>query len=46
MLPFHPTRLIIVQHRIDFRRQWNGLLGECYRLGFDPYSGDCVVFVK
>ena len=46
MLPFHPTRLIIVQHRIDFRRQWNGLLGECNRLGFDPYSGDCVVFVK
>ena len=46
MLPFHPKRLIIVQHHIDFRRQWNGLLGECYKLGFDPYSGDCVVFIK
>lgn len=46
MLPFHPKRLVIAQHRIDYRKQWNGMLGECYRLGFDPYDGDCVVFIK
>jgi hypothetical protein len=46
MLPFHPKRLIVAQHTIDYRKQWNGMLAECYRLGFDPYAGDCVVFVK
>jgi len=46
MLPFHPKRLVIAQHRFDYRRHWDGMLGECYRLGFDPYDGDCVVFVK
>jgi hypothetical protein len=46
MLPFHPKRLVVALHRVDYRKQWNGLLGECYRLGFDPYAGDCVVFVK
>lgn len=45
-LPFVPRRLVIAQHKIDFRRRWNGLLAECYRLGFDPYAGDCVVFLK
>jgi hypothetical protein len=46
MLPIHPKRVVIAQHRVDFRKQWNGLLGECYRIGFDPYGGDCVVFVR
>lgn len=46
MLPFHPKRLVIALHTLDYRKQWNGLLAECYRLGFDPYAGDCVAFVK
>ena len=46
MLPFHPQRLVIPQHVVDYRKQWNGLLAEYYRLGFDPYDGDCVVFLK
>ena len=46
MLPFHLKRLVIAQHRFDYRKHWNGMLGECYRMGFDPYDGDCVVFVK
>jgi len=41
-----PKRLVIARHRVDFRKQWNGLLAECRRMGFDPYKGDCVVFVK
>jgi hypothetical protein len=46
MLPCLPRRLVIAQHRVDFRKQWDGLLGECYRMGFNPYDGDCVVFIK
>ena len=41
-----PKRLVIARHRVDFRKGWDGLLGESYRLGFDPYAGDCVVFIK
>jgi hypothetical protein len=46
MLPVGIRRVILAQHRVDFRKQLNGLLGEAYRLGADPYRGDCVVFVK
>ena len=46
MLPCMPKRLVIARHRVDFRKQWNGLLAECRKMGFNPYEGDCVVFVK
>lgn len=46
MLPVVPKRLVIARHAVDFRKGWDGLLGESYRLGFDPYAGDCVVFIK
>jgi hypothetical protein len=46
MLPCAPKRLVVARHRVDFRKQWNGLLAECYRMGFNPYEGDCVVFIK
>lgn len=46
MLPFRPRQVIIAQHKFDFRRQWNGMLGEAYKMGFDPYEGDCVIFIK
>jgi IS66 Orf2 like protein len=39
-------RVLIAQHRVDFRKRFDGLLGEAYRLGADPYLGDCVVFLK
>jgi hypothetical protein len=32
--------LVIARNRVSFRKHWDGLLGECYRLGFDPYAGD------
>jgi hypothetical protein len=38
--------LVVAQHRVDFRKQWNGLLAEAYSMGFSPYDGDCVVFIK
>jgi hypothetical protein len=38
--------VFLAEHRVDFRKQLNGLLGEAYGLGADPYAGDCVLFVK
>jgi hypothetical protein len=46
MLPVTIRRVFLAQHRVDFRKQLNGLLAEAYRLGAEPYDGDCVVFVK
>lgn len=46
MVPVTIRRVFLAQHRVDFRKQLNGLLGEAYRVGAEPYDGDCVVFVK
>ena len=46
MLPCSVHRLIVAEYRVDFRRYFDGLLSEAYRLGYDPYAGDCVVFAK
>lgn len=46
MLPVTMRRVFLAEHRVDFRKQMNGLLAEAYRLGADPYGGDCVVFIK
>jgi hypothetical protein len=46
MLPVTVRRVVLAEHRVDFRKQMDGLLAEAYRLGAKPYDGDCVVFVK
>ena len=46
MLAVKIRRVFLAQHRVDFRKGLDGLLAESYRLGADPYTGDCVVFVK
>lgn len=46
MLPVTVRRVFLAQHRVDFRKGADGLLGEAYLLGADPYQGDCVLFVK
>jgi len=46
MLPMTIRRVFLACHRVDFRKRFDGLLAEAYRLGADPYRGDCVVFVK
>jgi len=46
MLPVRVRRVMVAQHRVDFRKQLDGLLGESYRLGGDPYAGDCVLYVR
>lgn len=46
MLPVAIRRVFMAKHRVDFRKQHNGLLAEAYRVGADPYAGDCVLFIK
>jgi hypothetical protein len=46
MLPVAIRRVFLAQHRVDFRKGPDGLLGEAYHLGADPYRGDCVLFIK
>jgi hypothetical protein len=46
MLPVTIRRVFLAQYRVDFRKGPDGLLGEAYLLGADPYQGDCVLFVK
>ena len=46
MLPVTVRRVFLAEHRVDFRKHHDGLLAEAYRIGADPYDGDCVVFVK
>lgn len=46
VLPVTVRRVLLAEHRVDFRRQFDGLLAEAYRLGAQPYDGDCVIFIK
>ena len=46
MLPVTVRRVLLAEHRVDFRKRFDGLLGEAYRVGAQPYDGDCIVFVK
>lgn len=46
MLSVSVRRVFLARHRVDFRRRFDGLLAEAFQLGADPYSGDCVLFVK
>jgi len=46
MLPVTIRRVLYAQHRVDFRKRFDGLLAEAYALGADPYAGDCVLFLK
>jgi transposase len=38
-------RVCLVHQKIDFRKGHDGLLGESYRFGLQPYKGDLVIFV-
>ena len=46
MLPVTVRRVLLVEHRVDFRKGFDGLLAEAYSVGSRPYDGDCVVFIK
>lgn len=46
MLPVTLRRVLLAEYRVDFRKRFDGLLAEAYRVGAQPYDGDCIVFIK
>jgi hypothetical protein len=46
MVPAGVRKIILFSGPVDFRKQCNGLLAEARRLGFDPYDGQMLVFVR
>jgi hypothetical protein len=38
MLPVMIRRVFLAEHRVDFRKGLDGLLGEAYHIGADPLS--------
>ena len=40
------SKIYVANHRVDFRKGHNGLLGECYKMGLNPYEGDVVLFIS
>jgi hypothetical protein len=46
MLPTGIRRIVMFSGHVDFRKQCNGLLAEARRLGFEPYDGQMLVFVR
>jgi hypothetical protein len=39
------SRIWLAQHRVDFRKQHQGLLSESYKMCLDPFKGDVVIFI-
>lgn len=46
MLPVNIRRVLLAEYRVDFRKHFDGLLAEAFRVGAQPYDGDCIVFLK
>lgn len=46
MLPVTVRRVLLAEHRVDFRKGLDGLLAESFLLSAKVYDGDCVVFIK
>lgn len=42
---YRRNRIWLACHRVDFRKQHDGLLGEAYKMNLDPFAGDIVIFV-
>jgi len=40
------NRVVTFSGKIDFRKRFDGLLAICYQKGYEPYRGDCVVFMN
>ena len=36
---------MIAQHNVDFRKSFDGLLGEAYAMELNPYAGECIIFI-
>lgn len=38
-------KIWLARHRVDFRKQHQGLLAEAYKINLDPFAGDVIIFV-
>lgn len=45
IVAYRRCRIWLARHRVDFRKQHDGLLAEAYRMNLDPFSGDVIIFV-
>lgn len=45
MLFYKQQKIWLAKHKVDFRRGFQGLLAEAYRMGLDPFRGDLIIFV-
>lgn len=39
------NRIWLARHRVDFRKQHDGLLAEAYKMNLDPFAGDLLIFI-
>jgi hypothetical protein len=46
MIPMMEVKRVCLLHvKVSFRNGHDGLLGEAYKLGLEPYRGDMIVFI-
>jgi hypothetical protein len=38
-------KVYLARHRVDFRKQHQGLLAEAYKMRLDPFKGDIIIFI-
>lgn len=45
LISYSSYKVWLVQHRVDFRKQHQGLLAEAYQLNLNPFKGDVIIFL-
>jgi transposase len=45
IVAYRRSRIWLACHRVDFRKQHDGLLAEAYKMNLDPFSGDVIIFI-
>lgn len=38
-------KVYLARHRVDFRKQHQGMLAEAYKMKLNPFAGDVIIFV-
>lgn len=38
-------KIYLAKHRVDFRKQHQGLLAEAYKINLNPFLGDVIIFI-
>jgi hypothetical protein len=45
-IPCKLKQVIVFDGKVDFRKRFDGLLALCYQHSYNPYLGDCVIFLS